>query len=73
VDLKGHAERLANSVECDSLRAKLDPLEAKKQRDALCPKVREDPGKGVVVDNLQHFAVKTFADCEKLLDEGGVL
>ena len=32
--------------------------------------MREDPLKGVVVDNLKHFAVASFSDCEKLLEEG---
>ena len=57
-------------VHVDKLRAKLDPEEWKKQIDAKLPKVKEDPEKGVVVDNLKHFAVSSFAECEKLLDEG---
>lgn len=57
-------------AQVDELRAKLDPAEWKKQIDVKLPKIREDPEKGVVVDNLKHFAVSSFAECEKLLDEG---
>jgi hypothetical protein len=52
------------------LSALLDPEEAARQATAVLPKIREDPDKGVVVDNLKHFAVATFEDCNKLLEEG---
>jgi hypothetical protein len=32
--------------------------------------VREDPVRGVVVDNLKRFAVTTYRDCNDLLEEG---
>lgn len=48
----------------------IDPDSARKDQEQAMPKVREDPERGVVVDNLKHFAVRTFADCERLLDEG---
>ena len=34
------------------------------------PKVREDPNRGVVVDNLKRFAVQNYNDCSDLLEEG---
>jgi hypothetical protein len=48
----------------------IDPESARKDQEQSMPKVREDPERGVVVDNLKHFAVASFADCERLLDEG---
>ena len=56
--------------QAEKIRAKLDPSLAKALVDAKAPRVREDPERGVVVDNLKHFAVSSFSDCEKLLDEG---
>ena len=32
--------------------------------------MREDPSRGVVVDNLKRFAVTNFNDCSDLLEEG---
>jgi len=59
-----------DEADIQRLRVQLDPSLAKKNAEALAPRVREDPEKGVVVDNLKHFAVTCFGDCEKLLDEG---
>lgn len=56
--------------EADAIRIRLDPTIAKKFQDEALPKIREDPERGVVVDNLKHFAVHSFSDCEKLLNEG---
>ena len=56
--------------EADILKAKLDPAFAKVLHDAKMPRLREDPIRGVVVDCLTQFSVSSFADCEKLIDEG---
>ena len=58
------------TAEAEKVRAKLDPSAAKALNDQTLPRVREDPERGVVVDNLKHFAVRSFGDCERLLDEG---
>jgi len=64
------AEMAKRETAIAELSALLDPEEAARQATAVLPKIREDPDKGVVVDNLKHFAVATFEDCNKLLEEG---
>ena len=56
--------------EADVIRAKLDPEFASKMNSQDLPKIREDPEKGVVVENLKHFGVSNYFDCEALLHEG---
>jgi hypothetical protein len=68
--LKATGSSNRDETAINKLRARLDPAEAKKQSSAVLPRIREDPDRGVVVDNLKHFAVHSFGDCEKLLDEG---
>ena len=60
----------APEEEIHKIRCMLDPSAAKKDEEANAPKIYEDPVKGVVVGGLKHFAVTSFDDCEKLLDEG---
>jgi hypothetical protein len=64
------ADKAKREQQIAQLGALLDPQEAARQATSELPKIREDPDKGVVVDNLKHFAVATFADCDKLLEEG---
>jgi Skp family chaperone for outer membrane proteins len=64
------ADKAKREQQIAQLGALLDPQEAARQATSELPRIREDPDKGVVVDNLKHFAVATFADCDKLLEEG---
>ena len=56
--------------EADGIRAQLDPEFAAKTQRRVLPKIREDPEKGVIVENVKIFGVSSYADCEALLHEG---
>jgi hypothetical protein len=55
----------ANMLEARELLKQLSP----NYQGAAQPKVREDPVRGVVVDNLRRFAVSSYQDCADLLEE----
>ena len=59
-----------NAANMEKARDILKQLSPTYQGSEKPPKVREDPNRGVVVDNLKRFAVTNYADCSDLLEEG---